>query len=199
MAGDDPVNKSDPSGDDTVGICGGLDVSVLVDFNAGDCLQRTVDSSGEDDIGVSGQLGVGFGPQASLNFKVYYMFSNATTLQQLAGGFDNAEVTLDVGIGLTVGVFWNGDEGDLSGCGPANACGAPVYGIIVGVDFGGGAGGAVGVSYTWVHQFNGTITANIARGVWDSFNPGLAVGMELARARTGIAQAKASASSGTCA
>ena len=61
-----------------------------------------------------------------------------------------------------------------------------VVGIEFGPSFGLGANGAVGTSYTWVRQFNGIISANIARGIWDLFNPGLALGKVLAEAKTDV-------------
>jgi hypothetical protein len=160
--GDDPVNAVDPKGLDTVGICAGASGELgILNVSAGDCLDRTIDQSGEDDIGLVGTIGSGVGAGANGSVGVYYQISNATNLQELKGPFYYATIGGEVGGGATVTVFWNSS---LS-----------IYGIEVGVSAGLGADGAVGQSLTWVDQFYGTISANIARGVWDVFNPGLAL------------------------
>jgi hypothetical protein len=70
-------------------------------------------------------------------------------------------------------VFWNKD---LS-----------VIGIEAGPSIGAGADLAGGVPYTLVNQFYGTISANIARAVWDAFNPSLAIDSLRAKAKSAIA------------
>jgi hypothetical protein len=105
---------------------------------------------------------------AGLSAGVYYQVSNATTLQQLKGLFFYETVGADVLGGTAVTVFWNLDRS--------------VVGIEVGVSWGAGAYLAGGVSQTWVDQFNGIISANIARGIWDALNPDIALESLLAKA-----------------
>lgn len=158
--GDDPVNATDRSGKDTVGICAGASGQLgPIGVSAGDCLTRTIDASGEDDIGLTGTLGVGAGQGADLSVGVYYQVSTATNLQELSGYFHYATVGGEFGAGASVTVFWNAN---LS-----------VVGIEVGPSFGAGVDVTYGSSDTWVDQFNGTILANIARGVWNLANPNL--------------------------
>jgi hypothetical protein len=167
--GDDPANAADPSGLATVGICAGGGAELgPVNVGGGGCLTRTIDSSGEDDIGLTGTIGAGGGEGANASVGAYYQVSNATNLQELKGAFYYATVGGEIGGGATVTVFWNSS---LS-----------VYGIEVGGSAGLGANGAAGLSTTWVNQFYGTISANIARGVWDSMSPQLALGSLLAKA-----------------
>jgi RHS repeat-associated protein len=164
-----PVNRTDPSGLDTVGICAVAGGQFgLLNAGAGACLTRTIDSSGEDDIGLTGTIAGGGGTGAGLSAGVYYQVSNATTLQQLKGLFFYETVGADVLGGTSVTVFWNLDRS--------------VVGIEVGVSWGAGAYLAGGVSQTWVDQFNGIISANIARGIWDALNPGIALESLLAKA-----------------
>ncbi len=175
-AGDDPVNESDPSGLATVGICAGFNVA-LPPFNlgAGDCLTRTVDASGEDDIGLTGTAFGGVGLNVGAGVSFYYEVSNAANLQELGQWFTFANVTADVFGGATLTVFWNNQTS-----------GNVIYGIEVGMSLGAELSVTVGESYTWVDKFNGTISANIARGAWDAFNPGLAITRELDRAKRAI-------------
>jgi RHS repeat-associated protein len=174
-AGDNPTNRSDPSGKATVGICAGVSgqfpIFGLLGINAsvGDCLTRTVDSSGEDDIGLVGTAGVGGGLGIGASIGLYYQISNATNLQELSRLFFYTTSGVDAVLGANATVFWSPDR--------------KIYGVDLGVSFGGGADVAVGTSWTWVDQFYGSWSANIARGVWDAFNPGLALGLLLRQAR----------------
>ncbi|MHB8320057.1 MAG: DUF6531 domain-containing protein [Acidimicrobiales bacterium] len=184
FANGDPVNNSDPSGLATVGICVGVNTMLGGVFNltAGDCLARTRDSSGEDDIGLVRTFGGGVGIGEGVGASLYYQVSNATNLQELAGPFLYFSVSGEDEVGGTATVFYNDNSGH----------GGLIYGIDVGLSVGEGASVAYGVSYTLVTQFNGTTSANIARGVWDAFNPGLDIGFSLFQARQGVKQAKAS-------
>ena len=199
-AGGDPVNNSDPSGMATVGICvsGNLMLGPIA-LSAGDCLTRTIDSSGEDDIGITGTIGgaVGLGVGAGVSF--YYQVSNATNLEELGKGFFFTTLSAEVAVGPTATVFWNSlptlaTSAITSGGKPG------IIGIDVGIAIGAGVEAGLGYSYTSVMQFNGTISANIARGVWDTFNPELALGVLLTRARRDvkIAQQASSPSNTGC-
>ncbi len=152
-SGDDPVNRNDPAGLATVGECleanGELGPLNLV---AGGCLTRTIDRSGEDDIGLTGSAGGGLGSGADVSVGLFFEVSNATNLQQLKGQFYYASAGAQVLGGFNAIVFWNSDMS--------------VVGIEVGVSAGLGAEAAVGETSTWVDQFYGIVSANIARGVW---------------------------------
>ena len=174
---DNPVDGTDPSGLATVGICAGAGAQLgLLNLAAGDCLTRTVDRSGEDDIGLVGAVGAGGGVGADVSVGIYYQVSNATNLQQLKGPFFYATVGGELGAGAVVTVFWNASR--------------TIYGIELGVSLGLGATGAIGINYTWVNQFYTVLSANIARGIWDAFNPGLALQRVLAEARADVAVAR---------
>ena len=168
-ANGNPMNGTDPSGLDTVGICGGAGGQFgLLNGGIGDCLTRTIDHNGEDDIGLTGTVAGGIGGGTGLSAGLYYQVSSATNLQQLKGVFLYETVGADVIGGSSITVFWNLDKS--------------VVGVEVGVSIGFGANVAGGMSQTWVNQFNGIVTANIARGIWDALNPGLALDSLLAKA-----------------
>lgn len=176
---DDPVNSKDITGLATVGICGGFNVQGGPANVAGSgCLTRTIDASGEDDIGLTSSVGVGPGIGVGASGGFFYQVSNATNLQELKGPFNYLTEAIDVGGGETVTVFWNANYS--------------VEGIEIGLSLGGSLEIAGGVSETVVNQFYGTISANIARGVWDAFNPNLAIDNLLTKAR------KLFSSSATC-
>jgi RHS repeat-associated protein len=178
-AGADPVNESDPSGRATVGICAGGNFALgPIGLGVGDCLTRTVDRSGEDDIGIATGFIVG-GFNTDENVGIYYQVSNATNLQELGKQFSFATVQVDVLGGVAVSVFWNDSVSHL------------IYGIDIGPSAGIGFTAGIGESYTVLDQFNGVVSANIARGVWDAFNPGAAIALDLTKARSGVAAAEA--------
>jgi hypothetical protein len=161
-ATDDPVSGSDPSGNATVGECvGGGAQFCLINIDPDACLTRTIDRSGEDDIGLVATLGVGGGAGADISLGAYYQVTSATNLNELKGWFWYLNVALDIGFGANATIFWN--TGDT------------VRGANIGISVGGGAIVALGKSYTRVVQFNNSIEANVARGVWDGLNPGLAL------------------------
>jgi RHS repeat-associated protein len=160
-ANDNPVNDTDPSGDMTLGICAGFGLALgPISLGANDCLTRTIDASGEDDIGVTGTAFVGLGVSLEADISIYYEVSNATNLQQLKGAFTYANASATYVVGGTATVFWNNHLGN-----------GAIYGVGVGVTLGLGASASGGESYSFVRQFNGTISANIARGAWDAANP----------------------------
>jgi RHS repeat-associated protein len=168
--GDNPVNSSDPLGQDTLGICAGAGEEFgPINATQGACLTRTIDKSGEDDIGLTFTAGAGGGVGEDASAGVYYQVSTATNLQQLKGPFFYATVGGQYGAGVTVTVFWNYNES--------------VVGIEFGPSLGAGADAASGATYTDVDQFYGTISANIARGVWDVLNPGVDITKLLLKAQ----------------
>jgi hypothetical protein len=161
-ADDDPADAKDPAGLDTVGVCsvGGAQFGEF-SVSPGLCLTRTIDASGEDDIGLTGTLGGAVGAGDGLSVGLYYQLSNASNLKELTGKFYYATVEVNDVAGGSVTVFWSPNH--------------KTYGIEVGVSGGIGVIAGVGISDTGIVQFNNSILANIARGVWDSLNPSLAI------------------------
>jgi RHS repeat-associated protein len=169
-ATDDPVDRTDPTGRDTVGICGNLSAQISFIGGFGGtgtlCLVRTVFTpGGNDDIGITetagaAPLGLGASVGGSLEFQV----SNANHLQDLAHRFWNAianvSLTPGFGFGVTAGTFW--------GKGSSNQ---KIYGAQGGFGLGGGYGGYLYETNTWVQQVNGVVQANILRLLWDALVP----------------------------
>ena len=125
---------------------------------------------------LSGGAAVGVDGGGSLGVQV----SNATSLSQLRGWFDYVTVAgQDIG-GAEITVFWNKQR--------------TVYGVDIGGSFGFGAAVSAGWSDTGVRQFNGIISANIARGIWDYLAPqGLALDSLLGLARSYLNECSGSA------
>jgi len=152
----DPVNRTDSTGLATLGFCGdvtgqlpGLPIGGI----ANACLTRTIDKSGEDDIGLTGTIGGNVGLGADFAVGGAIQVSNATNLHQLQGVFSYVTVGGQIFGGGTAVVFWNASRS--------------IWGIEIGIAAGIGVEGGGGFSYTSVRQFNGIISANIARGIWD--------------------------------
>jgi RHS repeat-associated protein len=182
----DPVNRLDPTGRNTLGVCVSANGAIgPIAVGLGDCLTRTMDASGEDDIGLLhyyyGAGGAGLVADASL----YYSVSNATNLQELSGPFTFATVTGTLIAGVTATVFWNNKIG-------SNA----IYGLDLGVSLGLGVSADIGESNTTVDQFYGTISANIARGIWDALEPVVPIMNDLSKAKKAVGVAQSSQSSG---
>jgi RHS repeat-associated protein len=175
-AEDDPINRSDPGGNATVGICGSAGAQIgFLSLAANVCLTRTIDQSGEDDIGLVGTGAVGVGAGADLSVGLYYEVSNATNLRELASWFNFATFGVGVIEGGSVTVFWNSSD--------------TIRGIAVGISLQGGVDVAVGKSWSKVDQFTTSIEANIARGIWDAANPGLAITALLDKATKDVKKA----------
>ena len=130
---------------------------------------------------MTGTLAGAVGAGAGLSATVYYQLSNATNLKELTGKFYYATVGGELLAGGSVTVFWSPNH--------------KIFGIEVGVSFGAGVSVGVGISYTGLTQFNNPILANIARGVWDAANPGLALAQWLSTAKSAVNSAVASTSS----
>jgi RHS repeat-associated protein len=159
-ASDDPLDGTDPSGLNTVGICAGGNgqlgpISVVADA----CLTRTVQSP-HHQIGIVSTAGGGGGAGADISAGIFYQVSNASSLSQLSGPFYFATVGAQYGGGASVTVFWNSDF--------------TTYGIELGVSVGAGVDVAGGVTDTRVRQLHGW-QAFVARGVWDVLAPEFSV------------------------
>ena len=111
VAGDDPVNESDPSGQATVGYCGGAAGAFLgAKGFANACLTRVV-FGGPDEIGPVETAGGG-GPKLIVGggVQVALQISNATSLKDLTGPFAYWELDVQTDIpeyplGASVVVF----------------------------------------------------------------------------------------------
>jgi RHS repeat-associated protein len=173
-AGGDPVNRSDPTGNATVGICGGGAAGAAAILGVGIegqvCLTRTVfDPNGEDDIGITETLGasvLGYG--SSYGIGISYQVSNAQHLQDLAHVFHSVDLSVEANVGLSGSIFWGG-----------GASGQAIYGINGGVVLGDGTSALVFTTNTWVQQAHGggfldidSGIANTLRGIWDALVPG---------------------------
>jgi RHS repeat-associated protein len=148
-ASNNPVNLTDASGLDTLGYCGNLSLIVPDPerfgfgsdyFGGGACLTRTRYTA-NDEIGLTGAFALATGGGLKASASVTIQVSNAPTLGDLRGQFWYATVGGQWGVGITGTLFWNDD---LS-----------VFGLEIGPSFGGGAGGAIGASWTGVHEFGG--------------------------------------------
>jgi RHS repeat-associated protein len=192
-ATDNPVNGSDPTGLATVGECIGASAFVAIGIalqgEGVGCLTRTV-SGGVDEIGVTGVVGYGsgFGYDSSVGLGggvsvgIFYQVSSARHLSALGGLFWQVVLSGEIIGGGSVSVFWSGDPGSPKS----------VVGIEVGVTAGLSAGGygVIGTSDTWVDANLPWGMGTVADAVWDAMNPGLAVPVELERARRDIAIAE---------
>jgi RHS repeat-associated protein len=187
-AKDNPVNGSDPTGLATVGECIGASAFVAIGIalqgEGVGCLTRTV-SGGVDEIGVTGVVGggVGRGLGWGVSVGIFYQVSSARHLSALGGLFEQVVLSVDLGdVDAGVSVFWSGDPGSPKS----------VVGIEVGVTLGPGFGsyGVIGATYTWVDANLPWGMGAVADAVWDAMNPGLAVSVELERARRDIAIAE---------
>ena len=176
VAGDDPVNESDPSGDFTLGACVSDEAALgLGSFGPGVtntgavCLTRTVfDINGQDDIGLTETLGnldghtLGADISGALSFQV----SNANTLQELSGVFTNTTFSAgalgaELGPGVS-GSYFTGTAAD----------GRKIWGVTGGISFGAGFLVAKFDTTTWVQQAHNWFLIHAADLLWDVLVPG---------------------------
>jgi hypothetical protein len=172
VAGDDPVNNSDPTGQATLGFCGALGGSALgpAGFVQG-CLVRTVGTP-NDDIGFSGSIGGGGGQSLGAFADGFVEITNADNLNDLRGPFAWFE--------LNVGDVYGGAVIVFVGKGTQNK-------TIYGMDIGGGinfnVNGTVkgvpftvagGVVVTGVHIVRQWWLADPLRAYWDGQAGGMA-------------------------
>jgi hypothetical protein len=167
VAGGDPVNERDPSGDITVGFCGqiGAYVGLLIGFGLGGegCFVRAIAVDGSSEYGFTeSSLVNGPGIGVSAGGGVYVQLSSATSLDQLKGNFyavTGSGRYLDVGVGADV--FWSVKTGGS-------------YSGVIGLDIGRTAGFGLQISF----QFQSTIVQHVsffgwsflAQKVWDGLN-----------------------------
>jgi len=181
-AGGDPVNESDPTGQDTLGVCGAISGSALgaAGFVSG-CLDRTVGTP-NDDIGFVGTVGVGGSAGYGAFGSVFVQVSNADSLDDLRGPF--------AWFGITIGGGTYGAQAiAFVGNGANNRS---IFGIEL------GAGRAVNVSgvssspfiisggfeTTGVHIVRQWWLADPLRLLWDVLTPGVNVAEVLSFARS---------------
>jgi hypothetical protein len=204
-AGDDPVNKSDPSGDATVGFCVGAGAAALIGPSViGEgCLTRTV-LTPNDDIGWVGTGGGGGAAGLSVFANGSIQISNADFLGQLRGPFAYSVLSVGDFYGGTVVVSWGQDSQNQN-----------IFTIDIGAGISFNAKKAVapapfvlggGVTDTGVTVVRDWWEADPLRWVWDGIAsaefPGSGVAYEvsraLARAESWLSAAKATASTTAC-
>ncbi len=178
VAGDDPVNETDPSGDFTLGWCVESEAALgLGSFGPGVtntgavCLTRTVFvPNGTDDIGLTETLGNldGHTLGADLSAGIDIQVSNADNLHELGGNFNN----INIGFGGAPGPGANGSY--FSG---TASDGRQIYGVDVGFNLGVGASVGKFSTDTWVQQANNPFLANGLRGVWNTVSFGIYAGL----------------------
>ncbi len=201
-ATDDPVNRSDPSGRNSVGVCPKAGIGIgPVHLGVGGCAVATTNPfTGGTNFGLtfSGTVGVGLGADVSLG--LYLQISSAKQLGTLSGPFFFYSFGAGAGLGGTFTVFWSG---------PTHPT---VYGIDMGVTIGGGVSAYLGIQDTKVYTIKGLIsdvvttivtffTTTSLQSLVHSHSPTEAhITADLAKARLGVDRAKAivSASIGRC-
>lgn len=130
--GNDPLNAADPTGLYTlqIGIAGGATILGFVVPQAG--FGIAIDTQGN--IGSYKYVGAGVGVGVSADFDASLQVSNAQTIYDLSGAFNNASLHGGAGLGGSVDYFvGSSPDGPVSGGG---------------ITFGANAGGSVSVSRT---------------------------------------------------
>jgi hypothetical protein len=143
-AGDDPVNRSDPTGDFSLGICAGFETHIaFLQLGAGDCLTEIRSGSNTGQIGIVGTALTGLGLGLGVGLQFYVQVSNADNLNQLGSWFTYFAASAALGGGIL-----GGD---------------------VGIEAGALVSGALGESYTWVKVISGWfgVDSEAARGAFD--------------------------------
>jgi RHS repeat-associated protein len=124
--GQSPLDGSDPTGLLTEGLCGGLSAAVSgVGASGGVCAVKATEHGYPEQIGWTDTGGAGGALGAGASGSGYVQVSNARRVGGLAGPFHYATVSLELGGGATVTVFWSSNFA--------------VYGIDVGLSDGLGA------------------------------------------------------------
>lgn len=157
-AGSDPVNKTDPSGEISVGLCAGpMGHVAFVQLAANECLTEIVDGPNQGQIGFVGTVQGGFGLGLEATVDAFVQVSNATDLSQLAGPFTYIAGSAALGGGGAGVFFWNNHVGS-----------GVIVGGDVGVSIGAGLSGVLGESDSWVTELGGWFgwEADLARSAF---------------------------------
>jgi RHS repeat-associated protein len=127
---DNPLNRSDPSGLLTVGICVGGEVALGIRVGISACGQAS--SSGE--VGVSGTVSGGIATGAGTSAGIGIQGSNAEHIEELGGPFEHLGGSIHAGGGVSADTFYGGGDA----CGNRIAGGEASIGIGAGADQYGG-------------------------------------------------------------
>jgi RHS repeat-associated protein len=161
-ASQDPVNRTDPSGQLSLGVCAGFAVHVLVvQLGAGDCLTQIVNGPNKGQIGIVATPIAGLGLGLAAGIQYYYQVTNADSLDQIGGPFTYVAATAALGLGAEGTFFWNN-----------HWSGHIIIGADVGIEAGAGLSGSLGESYSFVHEFGGWFSTTAAHAAWDLAVPG---------------------------
>ena len=161
-ASQDPVNRTDPSGQLSLGVCAGFAVHVLVvQLGAGDCLTQIVNGPNKGQIGIVATPIAGLGLGLAAGIQYYYQVTNADSLDQTGGPFTYVAATAALGLGAEGTFFWNN-----------HWSGHIIIGADVGIEAGAGLSGSLGESYSFVHVFGGWFSTTAAHAAWDLAVPG---------------------------
>jgi RHS repeat-associated protein len=131
---DNPLNRRDPSGLLTVGICVGGEVALGVRVGVSACGQ--VSSSGE--VGVSGTVSGGIATGAGASVGIGIQGSNAEHIEELGGPFEHLGGSIYTGGGVSADTFYGGGD----------ACGNRITGGEASIGIGAGADQYGGLSET---------------------------------------------------
>jgi RHS repeat-associated protein len=133
-ASDNPLNRRDPSGLVTVGICVSGEVALGIRVGAGVCGQ--VSTSGE--VGATGTVSGGIATGAGASAGIGLQGSNAEHIGELGGPFEHLGGSIHAGGGASADTFYGGDNG----------CGGRITGGEVSLGIGAGADAYGSVSET---------------------------------------------------
>ena len=124
-AGDNPLNRRDPRGLATVGICVSGEIALGIRVGVGVCGQ--VSTSGE--VGVTGTVSGGAASGAGVSAGIGLQGSNAEHIAELGGPFAHLGGSIHAGGGVSADTFYGGD----------NACGTRISGGETSLGAGAGA------------------------------------------------------------
>ena len=125
-AGDNPLNRRDPRGLATVGICVSGEIALGIRVGVGVCGQ--VSTSGE--VGVTGTVSGGAASGAGASAGIGLQGSNAEHIAELGGPFAHLGGSIHAGGGVSADTFYGGDNG----CGTRISGGEASLGLGAGAD-----------------------------------------------------------------
>jgi RHS repeat-associated protein len=133
-AGDNPLNRRDPRGQITVGICVGGEIALGIRIGDSACGQLS--SSGE--VGLNGTINGGVASGAGASAGIGLQGSTAEHIAELGGPFLHLGGSVHAGGGASADTFFSASE----------TCGSHVTGGEISLGFGGGADQYGGISET---------------------------------------------------
>jgi hypothetical protein len=187
-ASDDPVDRNDPSGDITVGVCGSA-VGTLSFFGiaAGRgvtiCLvHTTLEQADEWGVTETTFTSVQRGLSAGLGLAAEFQVTSAQHLVGLAGTFTLYSASGKVGIGLTASLFYGSVHS-----------GTRVVGADIGVAEGVGGGGFLAHTFTKVQVAHTLWTKGLLEAAWATLGGPAAMTTAVINKTLALARGKAAA------